>query len=188
MTRRPLPSPGSRRSLFPCFVGTMRRSDALPSLSPRFVSFAWRYHPVRLCSFLPQARRRLGAWSFRDWQPRASLWNGDEQGLPGSWKTLLCLCPFSAGRTNPSGHTMSRHGPRTQHDEGSTRCGNFGAEWHGLGTGCLRFVRRITPDTTQDSLLVAGQALPGGIGYPQGPTKGFQDESYISSSDRKSVV
>jgi hypothetical protein len=68
---------------------------------------------------------------------------------------------------------MSRHGPRTQHDEGSTRCGNFGAEWHGLGTGCLRFVRRITPDTTQDSLLVAGQALPGGIGYPQGSYEKF---------------
>jgi hypothetical protein len=31
----------------------MRCSESLPPLPPRFVAFAWRYHPVRLCSFLP---------------------------------------------------------------------------------------------------------------------------------------
>ena len=82
--------PAVRVSRRPWYYEVLRRPV---SRSPHFVSFAWRYHPVRLCSFLPQARRRLGAWSFRDWQPRASLWSGDEQGLPGSWRTLLCLCP-----------------------------------------------------------------------------------------------
>src|SRR3954471_22517755 len=31
-----------------------------------------------------------------------------------------------------------------------------------------------SPATTQDSLPAAGPALPGGIGYPQGPCKRFQ--------------
>jgi hypothetical protein len=40
---RPLPSPGSL-GWFPWLSGTARRSDSLPSFSPHFVSFAWRYH------------------------------------------------------------------------------------------------------------------------------------------------
>jgi len=32
---------------FPCFVGTIRCSDSLTSLPPRFVSFAWRYPACR---------------------------------------------------------------------------------------------------------------------------------------------
>ena len=31
---------------FPRFSGTMRHSDCLPSISPRFVAFAWRYRPA----------------------------------------------------------------------------------------------------------------------------------------------
>jgi hypothetical protein len=41
---------------------------------------------------------------------------------------------------------------------------------------------RSSRKQTQDSLLVAGQALPDGIGYRRVPTKGFQVASYISSS------
>ena len=35
------------------------------------------------------------------------------------------------------------------------------------------------PDTTQDSLPAAGQALPDGLGYPQGSIERFQGVSYI---------
>src|SRR4029077_13218975 len=42
--------PGVREGPFPRFVATMGHCDSLSSISPRFVSFAWRYHrssPVR---------------------------------------------------------------------------------------------------------------------------------------------
>jgi len=39
-TRRFLPSAGFPRVGFPDFVGTMKRSDFLASVSPRFVAFA----------------------------------------------------------------------------------------------------------------------------------------------------
>jgi hypothetical protein len=35
---------GVREGPFPRFVATMGRCDSLPSISPRFVAFAWRYH------------------------------------------------------------------------------------------------------------------------------------------------
>jgi len=38
---------GVREGPFPRFDATMRRSDSLPSVSPHFVSFAWRYHSLR---------------------------------------------------------------------------------------------------------------------------------------------
>ena len=44
----------------------------------------------------------------------------------------------------------------------------FEAQSHGFGTRCLRFVRCSYPHPTQNSLPAAGQALPDGIGYPQG--------------------
>ncbi len=37
---------------FPRFIGTMRHSDCLPSISPRFVAFAWRYRPAPTRSLL----------------------------------------------------------------------------------------------------------------------------------------
>jgi hypothetical protein len=68
-------------ALFPCFYGTMKCSDLLSPISPRFVSFAWRYHAVRLCSF-PQARRRLGAWSFVTGNPEPDSVDTETTGTP----------------------------------------------------------------------------------------------------------
>ena len=38
---------GVQEGLFPRFVDTMGRSDSQPPVSPRFVTFAWRYHRLR---------------------------------------------------------------------------------------------------------------------------------------------
>jgi hypothetical protein len=101
----------------------MRCSDALPPFSPHFVAFVWRYHAARLCSFLPQARRRLEGLEFWDWQPLTSSYrhgNDRDSQVPGEPSCAYAL--FSdPGRTNASGHTMHRHGPRTLYREGSTR-------------------------------------------------------------------
>jgi len=54
-----------REGPFPCFITTMGHCDSLPSISPHFVSFAWRYHRFVLISS-PQARdgSRGSAWSW----------------------------------------------------------------------------------------------------------------------------
>jgi hypothetical protein len=59
MNRRPLPWPGSLRVRFPRlkYYEALRRPA---SLSPRFVSFAWQYHPVRLEFRSPRPRRETG--------------------------------------------------------------------------------------------------------------------------------
>jgi hypothetical protein len=47
MRRRPLPSSGSLSVWFPRLIGSMSRSNSLPSVSPRFT---WRYHCCDRCS------------------------------------------------------------------------------------------------------------------------------------------
>jgi hypothetical protein len=145
VTRRPLPSPGSRRNLFPCFTGTMRRSDALPSVLPHFVAFAWQYHSgasVFVSSARPDADPET--WSFRVWQPHANFgWR--RQGLPGSWETQCAYALFSdPGRTSVSGHYDTSAWPPLAARRRLRTRGNFGAQWHGFGTGCLRFARWVT--------------------------------------------
>jgi hypothetical protein len=51
--------------------------------------------------------------------------------------------------------------------------GNFGAQSHGFSTGCLRFARWVTRSGRKTRFWLPGQALPGGIGYPQGSCERF---------------
>jgi hypothetical protein len=76
---------------------------------------------------------------------------------------------------------VRQHGPRTHHDEGSSREVISGLN----GTASTLAVYaspRGSPQRTQDSLLAAGPALPGGIRTRWVPTKGFRDVAYITSS------
>ena len=77
--------------------------------------------------------------------------------------------------------SMPRHGPHSVHGKGSciySFRGSITRLRHWLST--LR--RPGHPDTTQDSLPVAGQALPDGLGYPWGSNERFRGVSYISAS------
>ena len=123
-TRRPLPSVGSPQAGFPYpqqYYGALRRPATVP---PRFVAFAWRYHPVRLCSSL-----RAGptpAWGQELWVrqlPRRTVARWSPQGLPGSQATLMHLCPVLRPRQDRTrlAHTACRHGPRSDNAEGSPR-------------------------------------------------------------------
>ncbi len=82
------------------------------------------------------------------------------------------------GRTNASGHNDASARPplcprrRLPH---SYFRGSITRLRHWLST--LR--RPGRPDTTQDSLPVAGQALPDGLAYPQGSIERFHDISYF---------
>ena len=100
-----------------------------------------------------------------------------QQDLPGSWVTLLCICPALGPRRDRPCQAITtwRCCPNLNDGKGSRYKAISGlnntafaiavyASWAGSPQRC-----------TQDSLLAASQALPGGIGYPQGHTKRFQE-------------
>ncbi len=91
----------------------------------------------------------------------------------------LLFDPGMTDHTRP--FSVRRHGPRSNHDEGScwnVSRGSITRPGHSLST--LRRLDRST--TTQDSLPAAGQALPDGLDTRRVPTKGFRAVSYITSS------
>ena len=91
--RCPLPSTGSRGAQFPRFGGTMRHSDSSPSIPPRFVAFARRYHPST-CGFAPSDARccvhGLGLGEPVPAPRRSLRWR--RRGLPGSRETHPHAC------------------------------------------------------------------------------------------------
>lgn len=77
---------------------------------------------MRLCS-LVLARRRLHAWSFRVWQPRASFYGQGTIGSPKFLENPVVLLPYSQTPAGPPHQaiTVQRHGPRPKDSEGSSR-------------------------------------------------------------------
>ena len=132
--------------------------------------------PVRLCS-LRSARRRPAAWSFAVRQPRAHLriGNGRVSQVPGEPCCAYALLS-DPGRTNAPGPKGAPARPppgrRRRLPRGGVFRGSITRPWHWLST--LR--RTDCSATTQDSLPAAGQALRGGIGYPQGSEKRFAED------------
>ncbi len=112
---------------------------------------------------------------FRSGYPCPDLgWR--RQGLPGSWGTHARACPALRPRRDRKRQAIAasrcglpppkrRRLPQTGYFRGSiTR------PTHSLST-----LRRVDHSTaTQDSLPAAGQALPGGTGYPLGSNERFQ--------------
>jgi hypothetical protein len=72
--------------------------------------------------------------------------------FPGNPNVLLPCSPTPAGPRRLA-FTALRCCPRHSNNEGSNVAVNFGAQSHGFGTGCLRFVPPFLT-TTQDSLPV----------------------------------
>jgi hypothetical protein len=137
------------------YYGVLRFPYALPA-ALRFLR-ATVTSPCACVRHSNQVRRRPGAGSFRVWQPPAKPVI-KEMATYGRPKFLGNPCAPMPCSLTPAGPrqqatTLLRHGPRSQHDEGYPRVGNFGAQSHGLGTRCLRFVRAITG---QDARLAAG--------------------------------
>jgi hypothetical protein len=89
---RPLPSTGSLRERFPCFIGTIWRSDFLPPFSSGFVAFTFRYH-YSTCLFAPTSgagASQRGYWRKSPVPPVRTIFNGDGRisQVPGG---PLCL-------------------------------------------------------------------------------------------------
>src|SRR4030065_204707 len=79
------------------------RYDFLPPLSPRFVSFAWRYHPRALVSLARgRALPRTGILELvtRYLRPGCCRWR--RQDLLRSWGTPIVLLPCSPTPVGPT--------------------------------------------------------------------------------------
>jgi hypothetical protein len=104
----------------------MRCCDSLPPISPRFVSFAWRYHRCVRCSSppAPDAEPWINLELVGGISSRLARW--ERQGLPSSRRNPCDHSPYSSdpGVTRQAEWTMSElpgAAPATDHDECSPR-------------------------------------------------------------------
>ena len=156
-SRRP-----SHRASLPSLGGT---SVALVLFAPRRTSAPPRPgvgHPVAPAGMLPRKR----------------------QDLASSWGTpivrLHMFSPTPAGLLAPD-HCGAAAWPLVCEQQRLPRkVFRRSIAWLSDSLSTLRRVRYLT--TTQDSLPVAGQALPDGLSTRKVPMKGFRFVSYISSS------
>ena len=163
----------------------MRCSDSLPPVPSASFPSPNGDHPLRLSSCLPPSptptwgRGALGLAL----PPKPVDKEMETAGRPKFLGNPDVLMPCSLTPAGPTRQALQRRqrGPRSQHDEGSPRFGNFGAQWHGLGTGCLRFAVRLTPPHAR---LASGcwPLYQTGLNTRRVPTKGFRDASYIAFS------
>jgi hypothetical protein len=117
-----------------------------------------------------QARRRPGARGLAGWPPlHASTCRSGAAGRPkflGSPRVPLPCSSTPAGPNAPA-ITVRRRGPRYENDEGYPRVVISGLHSTALALAVYASWCGSRHRCTQDSLPAAGQALPGGIGYPQ---------------------
>lgn len=145
-TRRRLPSTGSPRVGFAGFPGTMQRSDSLAPSRRASLSFAWRYRDGRRC-FAPTGPARLTSRpGLGGPVPLPEVHRGEHRASQVPGGSCCAFAVFSdPGRIErPSPYWGVDAAPvlsRTKAPAGYT----LGAQWHGFGTGCLRFVERLTP-------------------------------------------
>jgi hypothetical protein len=181
LTQRPLRSPGSRLGRFPSFNATMRHSDSRPSCPWRFVFLRPTVTDPRVClrSARPDAGRRPGALRLGSSTP--TFTDQKRPGLPGSRRTLLCLCPALGPRQDRmhQARTVRRHGPRRFHSEGSHDYMFFGAQSHGFGTRCLRFAGRVAPPPRKTRFPLSATLCGAGLVTRRVLAKGFEMRPYI---------
>jgi hypothetical protein len=172
-----LPSTGSPGHGFSCFNGTIG-ALRLPAVHPAALRFLRLAVPALQARFVPigvacDAEGQGFSLTRPGYPYPASHWR--RQGLPRSWGTPTVPLPCSSTPAGPSASgqydatARPPLEPRRGLPQGDFR-GSITRLRHSLST--LR--RTDCSATTQDSLPAAGQALPDGLGYPQGPAERFQ--------------
>ena len=190
----PLPSTGSSRAEFPCFVGTIRtlRLPAVPPAALRFLRLAVPLTDA--CGFAATGGKRQTPVSrgtlITRFAPISRGFVRKRQGLPRSWGTPIVPMPCSstpAGPITPGPSRCVGTAPvqtPTRAPAGTVSRGSITRPGHSRST--LRRVDYSTP--TQDSLPAAGQALPDGLATRRVPTKGFRAISYMTHPPFPSFV
>src|SRR4051812_45495083 len=162
----------------------MRRSDLLPPISPRFVAFAWRYHPLRR-SLLPAASTRgrgLRGVVVPVPEPELLVETAGSLRFLGNPCVPMPCSWTPVGPRTPGHCGASTWPPLVSTTKAPAMSFGFGARSHGLGTGCLRFVLAVT---RHDARLTSGcLAQLGRAGFcdPQGCDERFPSSSLIPLS------
>ena len=175
----PLPLHRVLRGEFPCCIGTMRVCDSLcpshrawlPSLGDT-MGCACRFAP---CG--PERPTAGRGFSIRSpYRKKQCPWR--QSGPPRFPRNPCVPTPCSSTPAGPTRQALrrSRRGPRYVHDEGS-HDGTLGAQSHGLGTRCLRFVGWVTPALHARLASRCWPLYGDGIGYPQDSAERFQTKS-----------
>jgi hypothetical protein len=139
-------------------------------LSPRFVAFAWRYPAVCLLFRSRRSRHPTAGLGFVFRSPPPEVAAGRQSGPPRFPDNPLSLCPVLRPRQDRTHQAIAvcRHGPRYVHNEGSHESIQL-SRLNRTASGLAVYASSgVLPRKTQNSLPAAGQALPDGIGYPQG--------------------
>ena len=170
------------RDQFPGFVGTMRVLRRPAAIPPHFVAFAWRYLGCTRCfrSLADECRRQSRELVTRYLQPECRRGNDRISQVPGEPRLSVCTCsnPTPAGLLAPD-HYSAAAWPLVCEKQRLPRMGfRRSIAWLSDSLSTLRRVRYLP--TTQDSLPVAGQALPDGLSTRKVPMKGFKAATYIS--------
>ena len=153
----------------------MKRSDSLVPFSRRFFTFASRYRDVRLW-FAPAGPARVtGGPGVGDPGPRPDMHRGESRAsqVPGEpYCAYAVFCdPGGTYHTQPTQCVGTA--PVFRKTKARRGLASLGVRWTAL-TLAVYASQCGLQRPTQDSLPAAGQALPGGIGYPQGSNERFQ--------------
>jgi len=175
------------RDQFPGFIGTMRVLR-LPAVHP--ASLRCRRSAVpRFHSFgsLPggRVRRRGLELVTRCLRPGCCRGNDRISQVPGEPRLSVCTCsnPTPAGLLTPDHYSAATWPLVLPKQRLPRKVFRRSIAWLSDSLSTLR--RTGYPATTQDSLPVAGQALPNGLSTHKIPMRGFRSASYISSSSPK---
>ena len=182
-----LSSTGSSEASSPASRVLSKRYDFLPPIPPRFVSFAWRYLGVTRWFRSSADECTAEAWS---WSPGSSRRDLAEETtgppkVPGESRLSVCTCsnPTPAGLLAPDQYGAAAWPLVEQQQRLPRKVFRRSIAWLSDSLSTLRSAGY--PNPTQDSLPVAGQALPDGLSTRKIPLKGFRSASYISSSSPK---
>jgi hypothetical protein len=169
----PLPFTGSPGAGSPASAALSVDSDFSLPVPPRFVAFAWRYHP--LLRFAPRGEATPGAWTTYYRGARTACQGWRKRDLPGSWATLACMprsqTPADRLPQASSGSAMLPSANLTT--SAPPKCHFRGSITRPASTLCtLR--SRGRPRTTQHSVPAGGQPLPGQDLHLLGRIEGFR--------------
>ena len=144
----PPSSTGSRGLNSPRFGGTMRHADSSPSIPPRFVACARRYHPST-CGFAPSDARCCVPASglVSRCPPPGGLYDGDDEAsrVPGKPPARMPRAPTPARSPPPRPLRCGEMTFRPTHDVGPHKQCISGLNHAAYGLPCERVAPGVTP-------------------------------------------
>ena len=182
-TRRPLPSTGSLRLPFPGFLGTIRRCDSRPPIPPRFALLRLAV-PDRAPVFAPQGPTPTSKPGTLRLGSPTPTWVRKRPGLPGSWRTLPCLCPALRPRQDRTHQALRCAGaaPAKWKTKAPTTSAISGLNHTASALAVYASDTPVARRSRKTRFPLSARLYGTGLDTRRVRTKGFRDASYITSS------